>query len=840
MILHRFGRKRPRPGSVLIARGQQPPRRESGTWMRGLLFLGAWLVLVAAMTRYPAAGVPVSLQDIDAQAIAKETVRAEFFLETENIKASEEKRDAAAAAIPETYSVDRARISGAIEEADRRIHDIDELRPALDKAIRQALLQSTEDEMTGNVVARTVTDFSNRVKEEPEQDSLPDAVFLSVWLTPMPESLPQRQFAAKPGAPNAARQTSSLEEPSVTPVSLAYRDSLAELTRDGLEYVLSLGIMDPEILRNMTAKTIVVLRDRPYAGQAVTEEMPPGQVPELRYAGDLLRARIVEKAKQLASKMPEGAVNWAELQGAAYEMAEPCLADTLSYDRVATEGARSRARAGVTPIMNEIQPGEILQRAGERWTEQSRANVKAYLQAVETGPNPTSRVVSSLFAQGIFAAMALYFLEQANTLVLSRRQLKIGMPRKDISRNLALTLLLVCSTLVIGRVAYYFEPSGLSVPVASIGILLAILVNARFAAMTSFVTAALLSALFGYDWRVLVVGCAMSFAAVSGIYIVRRRSDMTRAAFRAALFGILAVFAITLASDSVFSEAATRRLALVGVNGALCLLIVPALLAPLERLFGITTDIQLLEYSDLNNDVLRRMAVEVPATFTHSLMLGQLAEAAAEAIGANGLLARVCAYYHDVGKLRRPEYFSENQNGVNIHDELSPRLSARAIAAHVTQGVEMAKEFHLPQPVIDGISEHHGTSLISFFYRDALEQQKHGDVREENFRYPGPKPQRRETAILMICDAVESGVRSIKNPNEERIREFVDKIITARSEDRQFDDCNLTLKELDTIETVVAQRVLTMLHTRVAYPEPPHEKREAHNVIRISGSGGSE
>jgi putative nucleotidyltransferase with HDIG domain len=272
------------------------------------------------------------------------------------------------------------------------------------------------------------------------------------------------------------------------------------------------------------------------------------------------------------------------------------------------------------------------------------------------------------------------------------------------------------------------------------------------------------------------------------------------------------------------------------LNGMLCLFIVPGLLSPLEKIFGITTDIQLLEYSDLNNEVLSMLAIEIPATYAHSLMLGQLAEAASDAIGANGLLARVCAYYHDIGKMRRPEYFSENQAGYNIHDELSPRLSARAISAHVTYGVEMARDYHLPKPIIDGIKEHHGTTLIGYFYQQAVKAQKHGDVREEDFRYPGPKPQSRETAILMICDAVESGVRSIKNPNEERVREFVDKIIAARNADRQFDECNLTLKELDTIAEVITRRMWSSLHTRVAYPDVKKDKQESEaNIIPIAG-----
>jgi putative nucleotidyltransferase with HDIG domain len=217
--------------------------------------------------------------------------------------------------------------------------------------------------------------------------------------------------------------------------------------------------------------------------------------------------------------------------------------------------------------------------------------------------------------------------------------------------------------------------------------------------------------------------------------------------------------------------------------------------------------------------------------------LGDLAEAAAVSIGANGLLARVCAYYHDIGKLRRPEYFTENQTGVNVHDDLSPRLSARAIAAHVAEGVEMAREVHLPEPVIAGIREHHGTCLISFFYQQAKAKQKHGDVSEDDFRYPGPKPQSRETAILMICDAAESACRSIKNPNEERIREMVDRIVKTRADDGQFDECDLTLKDLDAIKDVVAQRILISLHGRISYPDTFLQKKEPPRVIPMSGGG---
>jgi hypothetical protein len=399
-------------------------------------------------------------------------------------------------------------------------------------------------------------------------------------------------------------------------------------------------------------------------------------------------------------------------------------------------------------------------------------------------------------------------------------------------KSLSVALLIIGATVVMGRIAAFIEPSGLVVPCVASAILLAILTNTRVAVLAGFLMAMLISVQYGQDWRLLLINCAMTFAGVGTLVLVRKRSDMTRAALIATAAGLAMHIGITLSDSSIFAWSGVREGAMIALNGAACLFLVPGLLPPLERVFGITTDIQLLEYSDLNNELLSRVAIEIPATYAHSLMLGQLAESAADAIGANGLLARVCAYYHDIGKLRRPEYFSENQMGNNIHDDLSPRLSARAIASHVTDGVELAREYHLPEPIIAGIREHHGTNLISFFYNHALELQKHGDVREEDYRYPGPKPQSRETAILMICDGVESGVRSIKNPNADRIQEFVDRIIQSRAEDRQFDECELTLKDLDIIGERIASRIVSTHHTRIAYPQKATPS--AKNVIPMS------
>ena len=544
----------------------------------------------------------------------------------------------------------------------------------------------------------------------------------------------------------------------------------------------------------------------------LSSEAPLGEVVNPEQARERLSARLTEAAQALAESAGEGGLPWARYHEAAFALAAPAVGPTATLDANSTEEARQRAWSETPVAMKQVLAGDALQRVGARWTPQTRSDVQTYWAQLRAEREPYTRLAAMFGANFLLIILVLACLTRATRLfgpLIEEAQVRVTY----------IAMLLMAGTAVLGRVISFFDTSGFLVPVAAAGILFAILVNSRAGALFSLLTALLVSIQFGYDWRVFVVQAAMGVAGVFAIYKVRRRSDMTTACVQAAVAGLVAAFAVTLALGSLASESALRQLMLVGLNGVVCVFVVPGLLPTLEKWFNVTTDIQLLEYSDLNNPLLAKLALEVPGTFSHSLMLGQLAEAAADAIGANGLKARVCAYYHDIGKMKRPTYFAENQQGENVHDELAPRLSARAIANHVTAGIEMAREYHLPDPIIAGIAEHHGTTLISFFYQQALEQKKHGDVREAEYRYPGPKPQSRETAILMICDAVESGIRSIKNPNEDRVREFVDKIIAARSKDRQFDECNLTLKELDIISRVVTQRMVGAMHTRVSYPD---------------------
>ncbi len=240
-----------------------------------------------------------------------------------------------------------------------------------------------------------------------------------------------------------------------------------------------------------------------------------------------------------------------------------------------------------------------------------------------------------------------------------------------------------------------------------------------------------------------------------------------------------------------------------------------------ENLFKITTDVKLLELADLNQSLLQRLLIEAPGTYHHSILVGTLAETAAQSIGENPLLARVAAYYHDIGKLRSPGYFAENAGlEAHRHDKLSPQMSSLIIASHTKLGVELAEEHRLPDIIIRTVGAHHGTTLISFFYQEALKMDEHKVLDSDDFRYPGPKPQSKISAIIMLADAVESASRSLEDPTPNNIRNLVGRIVKSRLEDGQFDDTELTMKEIYQLKESLIKGLGNVFHIRPSYPLP--------------------
>jgi putative nucleotidyltransferase with HDIG domain len=263
----------------------------------------------------------------------------------------------------------------------------------------------------------------------------------------------------------------------------------------------------------------------------------------------------------------------------------------------------------------------------------------------------------------------------------------------------------------------------------------------------------------------------------------------------------------------------------------------------LEKPFGITTHISLLELADTNKPVLKRLVMEAPGTYTHSMAVGHLAETAAEAVGADSLFARVAAYYHDVGKIRRPHFFVENQQVENVHDRMNPTLSALVIQNHIKDGIEVAKEFKLPPMLLEVIEQHHGTSLVGFFYTQATcETESPSPVLEQQFRYSGPKPQTREAGIVMLADAVEAASRSLVKPTPAKIEALINKVISEKLSDGQLDECELTFADINKIAGAFVRTLLGTLHARIEYPEivPPDARKALTNGNSDTKLAGTE
>jgi cyclic-di-AMP phosphodiesterase PgpH len=302
---------------------------------------------------------------------------------------------------------------------------------------------------------------------------------------------------------------------------------------------------------------------------------------------------------------------------------------------------------------------------------------------------------------------------------------------------------------------------------------------------------------------------------------------------------LLGITSADFVSDAIFGVAW-------GVIGGLASAVLFALgAALLERPFRVTTHLTLLELSDPNKPLLKRLAMEAPGTYAHSIIVGNLAEAAAEAIGADALFARVASYYHDIGKMIRPQFFVENQQRENVHNRMTPSLSRLVVTSHVKDGVELAEQYRLPAPIIDIIKEHHGTCLIKYFYHQATVTagEEAGPALEYQFRYDGPRPRTKESGIIMIADAAEAASRTLEKPTPGRLRELIERIARDRLADGQLDDCEVTFKDLEKIIASITRSLAGMLHGRIDYPDatdlrrPPVESR--HPVVAEEEPAGA-
>jgi putative nucleotidyltransferase with HDIG domain len=365
------------------------------------------------------------------------------------------------------------------------------------------------------------------------------------------------------------------------------------------------------------------------------------------------------------------------------------------------------------------------------------------------------------------------------------------------------------------------------VPVGAIAILVTLLLHIRLAFLVSAVLSIICGVLYNLSFNAVLVAFFSSMAAMLAARNVRHRSDMLRAGLHIVWVTCLCIYCLGL--YHMWPRTVTlHRFAWAGINGALCVFLALALLPILESFFSRITPITLLEVGDFNRPLLRRLMMEAPGTYHHTLLVAALAEQAADAIGANSLLCRVGMYYHDVGKLEHPDYFIENQtmrrsakDKAELHDKLNPSISSLVILSHVKDGVALARNYDVPDEILKFIPEHHGTSLIKYFYMQALEQGDEESPPAESFRYPGPKPHSKETVIGMLSDSVEAASRAMEEPTYERLRSLVEKIVNSKFMDGQFDEAPITLQDLRKIIDSFAASLSAIYHVRIEYPEMP-------------------
>ena len=504
---------------------------------------------------------------------------------------------------------------------------------------------------------------------------------------------------------------------------------------------------------------------------------------------------------------------------AVVEVLQNEITANLLFEKIITEARRQEAAASV-PVQYKqisIKKGELIISKGQR----ANKDHMAQFLAIEKNEIQRSR---GKFTIG--ALLLVFLLLSVVTIYLILYEPKI------FHNTFYLTLIGVLSVAIIfiARAIIVSPLPSYVIPLASISMLIAILLNQRLAI---FITIILGLAISINVENSLNLAIMFLFGGLIGIFStrnIRKRWHIIRSGILVGGVNALSIISISLLNNLNVDSFLADGLWGFG-NGILCVFIVMSILPLLEDIFNITTNITLLELSDMNHPLLKDMMVKAAGTYHHSLMVGNFAEAAAETVGANSLLARVGAYYHDIGKIAKAEYFTENHKAGSkvLHDKLTPSMSRLIITSHVKDGVELGRKYKLRRDILDFVEQHHGTGLVYYFFQKALERiEDDGVLKEEGFRYEGPKPQTRETAIVLMADSVEAASRSLTNPNPAKIEELVHRIINNKFIDGQLDECELTLRDLNKISGAFIRVLIGVTHTRIEYPDIDKAVKDEH------------
>jgi putative nucleotidyltransferase with HDIG domain len=592
-----------------------------------------------------------------------------------------------------------------------------------------------------------------------------------------------------------------------------FNPSIGEAALKLLAPILKKGVVnDKDLLDPDSGKGIVI---RNIQTREERKNVPPFTFLDLKEA----RAKLRTQAELLSPTLGK------EFSPIVLKIADPFLRPNLTFNKDETQERKTKAKERVNPVYFQLKRGEVVLRSGERVHEEHLVIIKALRKAQER-----SHILSILFGLGLLTFLALASLYQFST----KNIRKITLSKKD---------LLLFSTTLLGMTAFLklFQlitdilggeflsiPSSSYLylfPIATGAMLIRIVINSEVAMVFAILVSYFFASMIGNQLFLFIFAFVGSVIGAHRVARCEQRSILIKAGLTVGGMNLLMILSYNLISGNPFKMTLLSDLIMGFCGGALSSIVVLGIIPIIESLFGYTTDIKLLELANMDNPILKDLILQAPGTYHHSVIVGSLVEAAAKSIAANPLLSRVSAYYHDIGKLKKPLYFIENAGGVESkHDHLTPSMSSLILISHVKDGVELARENHLGQRIAHIIQQHHGTSLISYFYQKAKEKENPDmeSLNEEDFRYPGPKPQTKEAGIVMLADAVEAASRVLSDPTPARIKSLVQRIINNIFLDGQLEECELTLKDLRKIEEIFSRILTAIFHQRIDYPLTPN------------------
>ncbi len=496
----------------------------------------------------------------------------------------------------------------------------------------------------------------------------------------------------------------------------------------------------------------------------------------------------------------------AEIKSTLENLLEISIRPNLILHAARINKLQNRVRAEVPPVIH--RQGELLIAKNQMITDNDLAMLKD-LHLIVDHTNQLKVFLSLSFFVLLLIGLSWVYLYQFHPEFFKQEKL------------LYLLLLLILLVVVMIKVLSLIDNPAILylAPVSFAAMLITILINPQLALMMSFILSLIGGIIGEYNLALTIFYFSSGVISVFSLSHFHRQRDLVRTGSILMILNGITVIVLNLLFRTSFDF---RAVLLATTNGFLSAVLAIGTIPFLEHIFKLTSPIRLLELSNPGNPLLRRLQIEAPGTYQHSIMVGNLAEAAAEGIGANSLWARVGSYYHDIGKIKRPYFFVENQFAQeNPHEKLNPTLSTLIITYHVKEGAEIAREHGLPEQLIQIIEQHHGTDLVRYFYKRATDniQGEKENLNEGDFRYEGPKPQTKEAALVMLADSVEAAVRALPKPTPAKMESLIQKIIRERLDDGQFDECNLTLKDLNQIKTSFIKVMGGLFHNRIEYPE---------------------